>query len=71
MLGTKVTSVSYGIQGSGFSTAAKLQNVFDMSKNRVSNELSMTLVKRITFLTIRVNIVYVFYLLLYKKWRIK
>ena len=35
-----------------------------MSKYRGSNELSMTLVKRITFLTIRVNKVYAFYILL-------
>ena len=54
----------HGIQGWGISTAAKLQNVFDMSKNRVNNELSMNLVKRITFLTFRVNIVYIFYILL-------
>lgn len=45
-------------------TAAKLQNVSDMTKYRASNELSMTLVKRITFLTFRVNIVYIFYILL-------
>lgn len=35
-----------------------------MTKNRGSNELSMTLVKRITFLTFGVNKVYSFYILL-------
>lgn len=64
MVGTKLAYFIHGIQGWGFSTAAKLQNVFDMSKNRVNNELSMNLVKRITFLTFRVNIVYIFYILL-------
>ena len=64
MVGIKLAYCIHGIQGWGFSTAAKLQNVFDMSKNRVNNELSMNLVKRITFLTIRVNKVYAFYILL-------
>ena len=71
MVCIKLAYCIHGIQGWGFSTAAKLQNVFDMSKNRVKYELSMNLVKRITFLTIRVNIVYTFYILLYQKWMIK